>query len=333
MRGGWKGALLLVGMVALSYAWAEAGLNVVASTEHYAAIATIVGEDRVAVGCLGKGYQDPRAIEPKPSFSVLLNRADLLIVNGQGLETAWLPTALANSTNARLREGKPGYVDASAGANLLSYDPKELGGPFLLKAVAALSAVFGKGSEDVKFGNNPYYWLDPANGETIARVICERLALLDRPGAEIYRANYERFASRLREKLQGWDSMMKPFEGTELISYRRSWTYLARRHGIKILDYIEPKEPLVLGPTNVYNPPGWDDIDMLIAKMQQSRVKLILAETYQDQALAQRIAGHAGARLVVLPSSVSQREGIENYFQLFDRIYQELSIALRALGG
>src|SRR6266540_6069991 len=178
-------------------------------------------------------------------MAVQLSGHRLLIVNGQGLEEAWLPTVLSDSTNARLREGKPGYLDASQGATLLPYDPKEVESPFLVKALVALNAVFGKGSEDLTLGNNPYYWLDPANGEAIARAISERLALLDLPHAEFYGANYARFASRLRERLQTWDAMMRPFEGREIVSYRRSWTYLARRHGLRVLDYVEPKEPLV----------------------------------------------------------------------------------------
>lgn len=333
MRRGWKRVLLLIGMMALGQARAWARLNVLATTEHYAAIAKIVGGGRVATAYLARGDQDPHAIEPKRSFSVLLNRADLLIVNGQGLEAAWLPTALADSTNSRIREGKPGYLDASQGASLIPYDPGELERPFLFNALVILNSLFGKGGQEVRLGSNHHYWLDPANGEAIARAIFERLALLDPPRADFYQANYERFASRLKEKLKEWDTLMKPFEGAEIVSYHRSWTYLARRHGIKILDYVEPKEPLVQGPTNVYHPPDGDEISSLTARMRRGRVKLVLAESYQDQAVAEHIARRAGARLLTLPSSVSEKEGIEDYFQLFDRVYQALFKALKRSGG
>jgi zinc transport system substrate-binding protein len=330
---GWSTALLMLGSIAFGSATAEAGLNVVATTEHYAAIARIVGGDRVHVAYLAKGYQDPRAVEPRASFSVPLNRADVLIVNGQGLEAAWLPTVLTDSTNARLREGKPGYLDASQGAHLIAYDPKELESPFFVKALVAVQAVFGASTSEIRLGNNPYYWLDPANGDSIAKAIVERLALLDLDNADFYRANYARFTAQLQAKLRRWDALMQPFAGAEIVGYRRSWAYVAHRHGLKILGYVEPKVPLVLAPTNLYNPPDREEQAALIAKMRQSRVKLLVAETYDDQALAERIASQAGARLLVLPSSVSQRDGIADYFQLFERIYQELSQALRASGG
>jgi ABC-type Zn uptake system ZnuABC Zn-binding protein ZnuA len=42
----------MLGLMVLDYAGAEAGLNVVATTEHYAAIARIVGGDRIIVAYL-----------------------------------------------------------------------------------------------------------------------------------------------------------------------------------------------------------------------------------------------------------------------------------------
>ena len=68
------------------------------------------------------------------------------------------------------------------------------------------------------------------------------------------------------------------------------------------------------------------------AKLQQQGVKLIVAETYQDHSMAQQIATQAGAQLLLLPAAVSQREGIHDYFQLFDRIYGQLAKALKGAG-
>src|SRR5262249_21788571 len=129
--------LMLSGLLAFAPAPAQAKLHIVATTETHAALARIVGGEHVSVAFLVKGSQDPHGILPKRSFSVLLNRADLLIVNGQGLESAWLPTVLAESTNGRIREGKPGYVDASTGATLIPYDPPALtASVFLLPPLA-----------------------------------------------------------------------------------------------------------------------------------------------------------------------------------------------------
>jgi zinc/manganese transport system substrate-binding protein len=323
--------LLLVGLTALVHARAEAKLNVVATTEHEAAIARVVGGDRINVAYLAKGTQDPHAIVPKRSFSVSLNRADLLIVNGQGLETAWLPTALSECTNARIREGKPGYLDASIGAAMIPYDSGDVKAPLLIRGLVALQSLVTSKPPDLTAGYNHHYWLDPANGNSIAKAILDKLVLLDAANATVFQANYDRFAAKLREKLVEWDARMKPFEGMEIVSYHRSWTYLAQRHGLKIVGYIEPSEPLLPSSTNLDNPPDREEKAVLIARMTQSRAKLVVAEPYQDLDMIKEIAGAARASVVILQSSVSQADGVDDYFAFFDQLYGWLTQALNAV--
>ena len=322
-------SLLLAALIACAAAPAEAKLRVVATTETHAALARVVGGEHVSVTFLVKGSQDPHGILPKRSFSALLNRADLLIVNGQGLESAWLPTVLAETTNSRIREGKSGYLDASTGATLISYDPADVRASVLLRALFAVQAAVVSKQTQIPAGSNHHYTLDPSNGLPTAQAILDKLVLLDPTHADVFRTNYERFASRLTEKLAEWNARMKPFEGAAIVSAHRSWTYLAQRHGLRIVAYVEPPEPLVLAVTNVDNPPDRDEKAQLVAKMSQHGVKLIVAETYQNQAMLGEIARRAGASLLALPCSVSQAEGIDDYFTLFDTIYGNLTQALQ----
>jgi len=324
-------ALLVAGLTTLAHVPAEGKVHVVATTEHEAAIARAVGGDRISVAYLARGTQDPHTILPKRSFSVALNRADLLIVNGLGLESAWLPTALADCTNARIREGKPGYLDASIGAMLIPYDSADVKAPLLLKGLVALQSLVVSNPPNLSAGPNHHYWLDPENGNSIAKAILDKLVILDPSNTTFFKENYEAFVAKLNDKLAAWDAVMKPFDGMAIVSYHRSWTYLAHRHGLKIVGYIEPNEPLILSVTNQDNPPDRDEKAALVARMAQSRAKLILAERYQDQALIKDIAGAAGASMLLLPSSVSQADGIDDYFVLFDRIYGPLSQALNAI--
>src|SRR5437660_8660882 len=134
-----------------------------------------------------QGYPGPPRNRPKRSFSVHLNRADLLIVNGQGLEMAWLPTALAESTNARIREGKPGYLDASIGAALIPYDPADVKAPLLIRGLVALQSVAVSKPPDRTAGYNHHYWLDPANGNSTAKAILDKLVLLHQSNATVFK--------------------------------------------------------------------------------------------------------------------------------------------------
>ena len=76
-------------------------LNVITSTEDLASIAAEIGGDRITVEAIAKGYQDPHFVEPKPSFLLKLQKADLLAVVGLQLEIGWLPPLITQSQIGR----------------------------------------------------------------------------------------------------------------------------------------------------------------------------------------------------------------------------------------
>ena len=114
--------------LAISTLHVQAELNIVATTEYYGALTKIVGADKVKVSVLVRGGQNPHAVEVKPSYSVLLNRADLLVTNGQLLEVGWLDIALINARNPRITQGEEGFVDCSLGVDLIPYEFQEIEG-------------------------------------------------------------------------------------------------------------------------------------------------------------------------------------------------------------
>ena len=81
-------------------------VNVVTATQDMASIAEEVGGDRVAVEAIAKGYQDPHFVEPKPSFLLKLQKADLLVVVGLQLEIGWLPPLITQSRNSKIQEAR-----------------------------------------------------------------------------------------------------------------------------------------------------------------------------------------------------------------------------------
>src|SRR5512146_2862329 len=92
---------------------AASKLNVVTATEDLASITQEVGGDRVNVDSIAKGYQDPHFVEPKPSFLLKLQKADMLEVVGLQLEIGWLPPLITQSRNAKIQPSSPGYLDLS----------------------------------------------------------------------------------------------------------------------------------------------------------------------------------------------------------------------------
>src|SRR5258705_2373298 len=192
----------------------QSALNVVATLEHYGAIAKVVGADRVKVSVIVKGSQNPHTIAVKPSYSVLFNKADLLVANGQVIELGWLDTALVNARNANIMEGHPGFVNCSIGVDIIPYSSEEIEGtPFFILNL-------GVGGT-MRLGNH-HYWLDPGNTTIIARNIADKLAEVDLPNAPYYRDNYERFTAHFGEPLKDLVKLMEPLRRIEVVSYHRS---------------------------------------------------------------------------------------------------------------
>src|SRR5881394_2022146 len=111
--------LLVAVLIAALPAGAQGKLNVIATTQDLASIASEVGGDHISVDSIAKGYQDPHFVEAKPSFILKLQKADLLIAVGRELEIGWLPPLIQQSRNSKIQPGAEGYLDASLTAQIL----------------------------------------------------------------------------------------------------------------------------------------------------------------------------------------------------------------------
>lgn len=287
---------------------ALAQLRVVTTTQDLASIAREVGGDRVQVFAIARGYQDPHFVDPKPSFILELNRADLLIAVGRELEIGWLGPLITSSRNARLRPGEPGYLDASLNVRILEIPTGQI--------TRAMGDVHPQG--------NPHYWLDPANGRLIAQAVRDRLSALAPGDAATFQRNYESFDRRLAAAEARWDAAMAPYKGAKLVTYHRSWPNFMSRFGLDVIGYVEPKPGIPPSPAHTI---------ALIGEMTAQGVKLIVVEPYFDKRTPQAIAAQVGGLVLELAPSVGGQEGVDTYIDLFDRNIAQLTAALAKVSG
>lgn len=313
-------SLFVLILMGAAPSWAK--LNIVTSFPQDAAIVKAIAQDKVDVKSLTLASQDPHAIQLKPNLAVILNRADLLIVNGQDLELAWLPTALTNARNSKILEGAPGYLNPSEGVELIPYSPEELlSTPFFTTNIIAGTQSAGGGQVSVVRGNH-HYWLDPANGLIVARNIAAKLIEMDPGNEDFYKGNLSQFETTLKERIVKWDAMMEPFKEIKFVSQHRDWNYIAKRHNLKVFGFIEPRETI---------PPSAAEMAALIKKMKAQNVRLIVTSPWQNQRAAQEIAKQTGATYLILPSSVGEDVGVKDYIDLFDVLYGKLVSTLKGL--
>lgn len=290
-------------MLASGTAFAQK-LNVVTTTSDLASITREVGGDKVEVTSIARGYQDPHFVESKPSFLLLLRKADLLEVVGLDLEIGWLPPLIDQSRNSKIRPGNPGYLDLSTGVEILD------------RPTGPVSRSMG----DVHAMGNPHYWIDPGNAVRIAIQVTERLSQL-RPGeAPYFKGRLDAFKKKMNEANKRWTAALAPFRGTKLVTYHNSWPNFMRRYGLNVVGYIEPKPGVPPSPSHTFQ---------LINLMKDQKVKAILVEPYFDLKTPSSIADRTGAKLLVIYPSVGGKPELDDYFKLFDRNVTELVKVLR----
>lgn len=291
-------AALIAGTLLLSFlssapAEAAAKLNVVTSTTDLAALAAEVGGDRIQVESIARGYQDPHFVEAKPSFLLKLRKADLLISVGLQLELGWLPPLITQCGNSKIQVGAPGYLEASQFAEILEIPTMQV----------------TRAMGDVHPYGNPHYWLDPENGRRIAHGIQMKLAQMRPEDAPYFEQRFQSFSQRLAQQEKIWEAQIGSFRGRTVVTYHRSWPNFAKRFGLDVVGYVEPRPGIPPGPRHTVE---------LIQMMKHENVKVILVEPYFDLKTPNAIARETGAQVVVLLPSVGGEKEVTDYFKLFE---------------
>ena len=286
-----------------------ATIKIVATTQDLEALAKEVGGDKVETDSLAKGYQDPHQVEPKPSFILKLNKADLLIVVGRELEIGWLPPLINQARNPRIQAGADRYLDASGFAHILEIPTGQI--------TRAMGDVHPQG--------NPHYWLSPENGRKIAQGIQQKLALISPADAAYFAQRYADFDKRLAEAEKRWNAAMAPYKGTKIVTYHRSWPNFVEAYGLNVVGYVEPKPGIPPSPSHTFE---------LGQEMKKDGVKIIIIEPYFDSKTPNAIGRDAGAQVVTLAPSVGGAKGapVSDYIQLFDYNVKTLVAAFQAAG-
>jgi zinc/manganese transport system substrate-binding protein len=303
------GLVLLAAIAAAaSPAYAQGKLTVIATTEDLASIGREIGGDRISIESIAKGYQDPHFVEAKPSFILKLQKADLLIVVGRELEIGWLPPLITQSRNSKIQPGADGYLDASLQVEILEVPTGQI----------------TRAMGDVHPLGNPHYWLDPENGKRIGKEIADKLSQLRPNDRAFFQQQLASFSSRIDEGEKRWLAMMAPYKGTKVVTYHRSFPNFAKRFGLDIMGYVEPRPGIPPTPQHTLD---------LINEMKRQNVKIVMVEPYFDLKTPNSIGRETGAEVLVMPPSVGGVKEVGDYFKLFDYDINLLITAIKKAGA
>jgi zinc/manganese transport system substrate-binding protein len=292
----------IIGAAALTASPAQAAkIRVVTTLTDMADFAREIGGDHVDVFSLATGVEDTHGVPMKPSFVPVMNRADLLVCAGFGLEHAFLPALLEASKNPHIQYGKPGYVDCSPGIAPIGV-PK--------------STDHSEG--DVHPYGNPHYMLDPVLAKTAIQHIYEALV----GAAPQYQADFTRnrdaYLAKLNAKIAQWEADAKGLKGVKFISYHEEWEYFADRFGMKVFDTIELKPGI--DPTARH-------IEQLITGMKAEHVPIVVREPQFPEKVPRLIAQQTGATLLKLPIMPGGVPHTDTYIEMMDYIVHSMVAA------
>lgn len=331
--------LLCLAALAFAQFAAARTLKVVTTTADLASIVLAVGGNKVSVSSLIVGARDPHRIEAKPSYMSRVGSADLFVAVGLELEVGYERAILDGSSNSNVAIGARGHLYAADFAVILE------------KPTSQVSRAAG----DVHPYGNPHFWLDPFNVRLIAVGLANKMGQLDPEDAAYFKSNAQKFNAQIDESMfgsavlqkfgasklwewsknggflknaqangaagmiGGWEAKLARYSGSPIITYHRSWSYLANRFGLRVAAELEPKPGL--DPT-----PG--HIASVIKTGSQDGVRAIIQEPFYPTRDAQFVAQRIGAKVVVVPNSVGQVPEAKGYLSLMDTLVNRLSAAL-----
>lgn len=275
-----------------------ANINVAATYPYLGVLAERIGGEQVHVVVLGEAKYDPHFVIPKPSLISKLNRADLLLINGGGLEIGWLPPLLSRANNGRINPGSEGFADASQVVQMIEI-PK------------AVSRAFG----DVHPEGNPHYNTDPHNMLPVATLIAHKLEMIDPEHKAIYMKNLEKFTREWQRFLKRFDALMQSCQGKKVIQYHKLYDYLLQRYHIEAIGTIEPLPGIA---------PSSKHTMELIALMKQSHVNVILQDPYHEKKTAKFIAAKTHASIALIPHDVGAVKGANTLEKFYTQIAERL---------
>ena len=273
--------------------------NVVVSTADMASITKHIAADLIKLRTIYYGQLDIHFFQPRPQHIVWLSKADLFIAAGLGGDE-WVYPLLISSRNSKIKPGKPGFVDPSAGVDALDVPTGMIDG--------SMGHVHPYG--------NPHYWLTERNLIISAINITNGLISIIPDKKDVLLENKEIFIKKVKVLFAELRQQVEPFKGVSVIQYHESWDYFCGEFGFDIVGSVEPKPGI--SPT-----PG--HISELKGIIANDHVKLIIAEPYYPKKPIDKLAGGGKVNVVRIPLYLKKNGDIlENISYQVDEIIKAL---------
>ena len=229
-------------------------------------VSQVVGDRAEVVGIVPEGTNS-HTFEPKPSVAELLNRADLIFVNGLQLEEPTVELAEANMKD---------------GASVV-----ELG----TIALPESDYLYDFSFPESEGKPNPHLWTDPTYALEYAEIIRDQVSEADPDNADYYSENYDAFAELIAE----FDTAMResfetiPEGNKKLLTYHDAYAYFAVNYDWDVIGAIQVSD---------FEDPTAKEVADLIDQVRAEGVPAIFGSEVFPSPVLEQIGNEAGVEYV-----------------------------------
>lgn len=251
--------------------------------------------DRAEVFCLASGGE-PHDWEPTPRDLTALEQADILVLNGGGLEH-WAEDVLPTLQNAELT---------------------------VVTTRSDEWTQWQRDGSDHSNSDDPHYWLDPLKAKSQLAAIAETLIQRDPDGAEVYRQNLGTALAEADLLNQEYEGALGGLSRREIVVSHAAFGHLCARYKL---------EQIAVQGLSPEGEPDPAQMAKVIRQVAECGATVIFFEEQASPKVAETIARETGATTAVLdPLELLSAERIaagEDYFSVMRQNLTELEAALK----
>ncbi len=314
-------------------------ISVVASFYPMADFAQKIGGDHVSVTTLVPGGVEPHDWEPTPQDIARLEKAQVFVYNGAGMEH-WAEDALESISNKDLVVCEASHgIEASEAGFLKGHHHHHDGDDHEgddHDHDASEHKHEGEDHDDEAHehegedhdheadeeGLDPHVWLDPQLAKLELSAICDALIKADPAHEADYRANCNTYMKKCDELHTSFSSELASFAGGDIVVSHQAFGYLCRAYGL---------QQTPIEGVNADAEPSAAQMKKIADFCKEHQVKVIFAEELVSPKLAETIAQASGASVEVLnPIEGITEEQVKagaDYFSLMEENLKQLKKA------
>ncbi|MEV7869657.1 zinc ABC transporter substrate-binding protein AztC [Streptomyces sp. NPDC088124] len=298
---------LIVGLLALATVAAAAACTTGEDRPRIVVTTNILGDiTREIVGTeadvtvLMKPGADPHSFGLSAVQAAELERADLVVHNGLGLE-----------------ENVLRHVDAARESGVAIFAAGEAADPLTFRTPADDGGTTSGMSPDETEGQpDPHFWTDPGRVRKVTGLIADQVIKhVDGVDESAIRAHADRYDEELAV-LTAW--MEKSFDRIPedrraLVTNHHVFGYLADRFGFEVIGAVIPSGTTLASPSS-------SDLRSLTEAMAEAGVRTVFADSSRPTRLAEVLRAESGGRVQVVElhseSLTAQGEGADTYLRM-----------------